>query len=340
MINLILELQDSPKLPQTAADFLNDALRDAILEMTGLSGGNLRDIFDRIRVDLEQSGQSLALFIEDVTAMSDLDTEVVNAVEPQDRLDLCPLIAILGLTNTGKGRLRANQLQRASLIASVGDEEDQANRPAYLWREDREALAQFAARYLNAIRLDEAQIYEIARNRSQNTGEDVNVSKCTDCPARLECHRRFGTVRLNGVEVGMYPLSPVAPYYLLQNLAEDKSTEVRRNQRGFLMHLPAPILAKPDAIVNHEFPNERALRLLPGDPGYWSEFQQRYCGGWDGNERDRLRLSQDVDRRGGDSRRGRQGAGALARTPRLSVVSQQGSRRHEEHSGAEHRDAN
>ncbi|HKI38230.1 MAG TPA: hypothetical protein VKA46_40625 [Gemmataceae bacterium] len=287
---LIDELQDSERLRREAADILNDALRDAILEMTGLSGGNLRDIFDRIRADLQESGRALALFIEDVTAMSELDTEVVNAVEPQDRRDLCPLIAILGLTNTGKGRLRPNQLQRASLIVRVGDEEDQTHQPTRFWREDREALAQFAARYLNAIRLDEAQVREIAKHRSQNTDEDVNFTKCDGCPARPECHRRFGAVRLNGVDVGMYPLSLEAPYHLLQNLVEDEATEIRRNQRGLLMHLLAPILANPDAVPNHEFPNERVLRLRQGDPDYWSEFQQRYCGGWDGAERDRLRL--------------------------------------------------
>lgn len=287
VVDLIYELQDSPKLRQDAADILNDALRDAILEMTGLSGGNLRDIFDRIRTDLQASGQTLALFIEDVTAMSELDAEVVNAVEPQDRLDLCPLIAILGLTDIGLkrlGNLRANQLQRASLIVGVGDAVVRE------WLEDREALAHFAARYLNAVRLNETQIYDIARHRSQNPGEDVNITKCEGCPARPECHKRFGAVRLNGVDVGMYPLTREAPYHLLQNLVVDEATELRRNQRGLLVHLLAPILGKPEALSNHEFPSERTLPLLPGDPGYWSEFQQRYCGGWEGAERDRLRL--------------------------------------------------
>jgi hypothetical protein len=287
VVDLIYELQDSPKLRQEAADFLNDALRDAILEMTGLSGGNLRDIFDRIRTDLEAAGQTLALFIEDVTAMSELDAEVVNAVEPQDRLDLCPLIAILGLTDIGMkrlGNLRANQLQRASLIIGVGDAVVRE------WLEDREALARFAARYLNAVRLNETQIYDIARHRSQNPGEDVNITKCEGCPARQECHKRFGAVRLNGVDVGLYPLTQEAPYHLLQNLIVDEATEIRRNQRGLLVHLLSPILDKPEALSHHEFPNERTLPLLPGDPGYWSEFQQRYCGGWESAERDRLRL--------------------------------------------------
>ncbi len=140
------------------------------------------------------------------------------------------------------------------------------------------------------MRLNETQIYDIARHRSQYPGEDVNVTKCEECPARPECHKRFGAVRLNGVDVGMYPLSREAPYHLLQSLVQDEATEICRNQRGLLVHLLAPILYKPDALVNHEFPNERAMPLLPGDPGYWSKFQQRDCGGWDSAERDRLRL--------------------------------------------------
>lgn len=283
VINLILELQDSDRLCQEAAELLNDALRDAIVEMTGLSGGNLRDIFDRIRIELQESKKTLALFIEDVTAMSELDIEVVNAVEPQDRLELCPLIAVLGLTDTGMGRLRTNQKQRASLIAGVGAA------VVRNWLDDQKALSAFTARYLNAIRLSEPQVRLIATHR-RNTGEDVNISKCDECPARSECHKRFGAVELNGVQIGMYPFTPQAPFHLLQHLVEDETTEIRRNQRGLLMHLLAPILGNPESLTNHEFPNERSLRLLPGDPGYWPEFQQRYCGGWDGADKDRMRL--------------------------------------------------
>ena len=91
------------------ANAFNSVLPAAIKEMTGLSGATLRGIFDQIRLELKAMGKGLALFIEDVSVMSALDEEVINAVEPQGRHDLCPLTAVLGITVTGAQRLPDNQ---------------------------------------------------------------------------------------------------------------------------------------------------------------------------------------------------------------------------------------
>ena len=82
--------------------------------------------------------------------MAELDLEVINALEPQDRLDLCPVTAVLGMTRTGFERLRPNQTQRIQVKVRVGDD---ANRD---WADNAADLASFAARYMNAVRLPDS----------------------------------------------------------------------------------------------------------------------------------------------------------------------------------------
>ena len=97
----------------------NEALPTAVRELSGLGGTTLREVFDAIRTDLKKSARSLALFIEDVSVMSDLDAEVLRAVEPQSNPKLCPMVAILGMTDVGKGRLRENELGRIDLLVEM-----------------------------------------------------------------------------------------------------------------------------------------------------------------------------------------------------------------------------
>jgi hypothetical protein len=86
------------------------------------------------------------------------------------------------------------------------------------WREDAQAVAQFTARYLNVVRLDEAGVRRAAEGRLE--GGDVAVSACTYCPVREPCHATFGAVGFGETAIGLFPLSPVAPQRLLAALDE------------------------------------------------------------------------------------------------------------------------
>lgn len=277
---LIDDFEDEQSLRAAAAKLFNEALPDAIKEMTGLSGARLRDIFDRIRTDLKKTGKTLALFIEDVSVMAALDEEVVNAVEPQSDQNLCRMVAVLGMTETGLTRLPQNQRERATHIVSVGgsimDE----------WRRNEEGVAHFTARYLNAVRLPDGDVFRIAQSR-RNKG-DVNISACEECNVREACHDRFGKVEIAGVDIGVFPFSKIAPQRLLNSL-DEQAEGVRKNPRGLLMHVLRPILADHSSLENETFP-EAKLPVAMLELTYWAGFEQKFCGDWSKADKSRLKF--------------------------------------------------
>lgn len=279
VLRLIDDLEDEAELRDEAARHFNEVLPDALREVTRLTG-SLREIFDRIRTDLRARGEWLAVFVEDVSVMSALDQEVVNMFEPQGRDELCRTIAVLGLTLPGMQRLRDNQKERATHTISVGEGSDTD------WVGDREGVARFTARYLNALRLPAEEVADIARRRRASRG-DVDASACDGCAVREGCHSAFGFVELEGTRIGTFPFSVDAPQRLVSNLNEG-SDGVRRNPRGLLMHVVHPVVAAHPSLEIGEFPSLH-LAVRPPVLPYWATFEERFCGNWTPAERTRLR---------------------------------------------------
>lgn len=278
---LIEELIDKPHLREAAAEHLNLATRDAIVGMVGLSGANLRTIFDSIRMDLADQGKHLALFIEDVSAMAELDLEIVNALEPQDRMDLCPLTAVIGMTHIGFQKLRDSQSQRLEFVYQV-DGDTVVN-----WANDKDALAKFMARYLNAVRLEEGEVRTLAEQRRTSNG-DVRLSKCEDCKFKSQCHNTFGFVSINDTEIGLYPFSPETAPRVLKTIRSNETSWFSATQRGLLMSLLNPILSDTNSLENGQFPSSSTLPLRISDPYFWTEFQQNYLGNYSAEDKQRL----------------------------------------------------
>ena len=283
VLSLIDELDDSRSIRELASQILNEALSSSIRDMLGLSGANLRTIFDSIRFDLNLENKKLALFVEDVSAMSEIDVEIVNALEPQDRIDLCPMTAVLGMTHTGFAKLRDNQRQRIEFIYRVDGETTMS------WSKDKENLSRFIARYLNAIRLDEEQVRQIASDR-RASNSDVGISKCTGCPAREKCHSIFGSVKLGDTAVGLYPFSRETAPNVLELIRRDETASESPNQRGLLMRLLIPVMSDVSSLEQSTFPNVNALPVRVSDPYYWTEFKQSYLGDYSEGEQNRIQI--------------------------------------------------
>jgi len=284
VFGLIDDFAEEKELRQQAAVFFNEALRDAIKEMTGLAGTTLRDIFDHIRAELKIKGKNLALFIEDVSVMSALDEEVFNAVEPVPRGDLCRMIAVLGITDEGWRNLWTNQKERVTYSVGVGKSASGE------WRNDADAIAQFTARYLNTTRLNEDEVKQVAAHRQKEKGSDVHISACDKCPAREQgCHEIFGAVDIGNVQIGTFPFSVQAPLDLLSNLKESLATQ--KTPRGLLTQILKPVLEDGfDDLQSKRFPRSQLLAVAMPELSYWSGFEQKYCGGWNTQDKNRLKF--------------------------------------------------
>lgn len=278
--DLIDEFLDEPSLREQAACYFNEVLADAVREMTGLAGTRLRDVFDQIRADLKKQGKELALFMEDVSVMSALDEEVFVALEPQKRQGLCRMIAVVGVTNQGWNRLPDNQKQRVTHPVSIGGQMTDE------WHRDQQSVTEFTARYLNALRLPPRDVSAIARHK--RNGGDVAISACENCQVREECHEIFGAVEIENWPIGLFPLANNAPQHLLINLREDLKD--RKNQRGLLTQILQPILDKGhEDLRDGQFPSfQMAVELPP--PTYWTGFEERFCRGWSGTNKKRLKF--------------------------------------------------
>lgn len=264
---------------QLSAEAMNLALKDAIRGLTGLKGSDLLQIFNEIRRELGPK-KSLGVFIEDVS-VTGLDQDVVNAFEPRAGDGLCRMIAVLGIVDEGWRQLPTNQRERATGVYEVG------GGAATQWATDSAEVARFTARYLNAVRSEDADIDVIAKERFEG---DVGRSKCKDCPHRAPCHKSFGCITLEGdVEIGMFPFNIHAPHALLNHLAE----RCYRSQRGLLDRVLLPALAQSRvAFDTHQFPQPGLFNVSPPPIDIWSGFTNRFCGGgeWDEEQKRRLKF--------------------------------------------------
>lgn len=282
VLALIEDLQQEPERAKKAADVLNTALRNAIGELTDLRGSDLLEIFTEIRKTLHKQNKSLAIFIEDVSTTPGLfDQEVVQAFEPNPGDELCRMVAVLGITNAGWGKMQENRVQRATHVYEVGGTVVQR------WANDSNEIDRFAARYLNAVRLSEQETKTLADQRFSG---DIRRSKCDQCGVRTECHKAFGAVELDtGALIGMFPFTPGAPHALLQGLVDTRY----RSQRGLLDRVLMPAVGQSDmALAEGNFPRQSLFNVQPRALPFWSAFEGKYCGGalWDDEQRARLKF--------------------------------------------------
>ena len=276
------DFEDDPQFRASALNALNTALPFAVKELIGLgdSGTRLRDIFDSIRRDLKESNKALAIYIEDVSVMSALDEEVVNAFEPQENPDLCSMFAVLGMTDAGYNRLPDNMKQRATHIVGFVDQS------AGIFSSSKR-VAQMSARYLNAVRLSAAEVAEISVARKNGT--EIPISACASCEKREICHSTFGRVKIGDVDIGMFPFSPEAPLQLVHRFANLERSRFGYTPRTLLDQVIRSVLVDGEALEENLFPRSLSL-LSSAPPTYWDSFRQNYCGGWSREDVRRLRL--------------------------------------------------
>ncbi|HRQ58636.1 MAG TPA: hypothetical protein PLN31_14580 [Azoarcus taiwanensis] len=268
-------LADNEELRDQAASRANEHLRLAIAGLTGLRGHTLNEIFREIREEMQRRGEALALFVEDVSTLSVLDEELVNALQPLNDPALCPLLSVLGMTLPAYNRLPDNLKGRTDRVLELSaDSSLKANEGT------SEATDRFVARYLNGLRAGPHQARLLADDVRYRG--DQQRSACEDCSLKSKCFEAFGFVRFGEAEVGLYPLAPGASSRLLSGLNMDIPL---RTPRTLLQHVVLPLLGS----MATEFRGGTvSLSIQPRSPRDLSIEQDRMLVGWTAEQRGRI----------------------------------------------------
>jgi hypothetical protein len=275
---LTLRLEDDEEVRAQCASIANQSLRLAVAGLTGLRGDTLNEIFRAIRMEMLAQRELLALFIEDVSILSVLNAELVNALQPQNDRALCPLVAVLGMTEQAFNDLPENLKARSDQItlkqeSSFHNGLDDSGQVA-------EAVDLFVARYLNAIRVEESGLPAVV-DGVISTGFPGR-SACSECPLAESCFEAFGAVEFGEVKIGLFPFSAGTAHRLLHGLS---NTSQPRTPRSLLQHVVLPLISRvPQGFQGGAI----GLSVQPHLPRDLGEQRDQLLAGWPDEERNRL----------------------------------------------------
>ena len=268
-------LDDDEGLREMAAERANMHLRLAIAGLTGLRGSTLNEIFREIRIEMQRQNEGLAIFVEDVSTLSVLDEELVNALQPLNDPALCPLLSVLGMTVPAYGRLPDNLKGRIDHALELS-----ADSSLKLSEASGETTDHFVARYLNGLRAGSDQVHLLAEDvRSHG---DQRRSACEECPLKVKCFEAFGFVRFGDSDVGLYPLAPGAANRLLGGLLTDTSL---RTPRTLLQHVVLQLL---NSMATEFRGGTVGLSILPHSPRDLKVEEERMLAGWSLEQKARI----------------------------------------------------
>lgn len=247
------DLQYKKELREKLALYLNYLLRGyAISRATRLSAQDLREMFNELRQHLHKQGLQLALFIEDITAFTGIDEGLLDVLITQHRGEgnraYCRLTSVIGVTDAYfSDYMPDNFKQRIThqlTLSSVRSGSD--------LMQDDSIRAEFAARYLNAMRVEQDDFDQWVRSGASI--ETIPIA-CDGCPFRVPCHASFGTVDIGeGSEkrqIGLYPFNQTALNSLYRGLKDNYP----RTPRTYLFDLLGYVLqSHSEKIATGDFP--------------------------------------------------------------------------------------
>lgn len=167
-------------LRDLAAKMLNEQLGPAVSEVFGIGGDDLKQLLVELRLDLRRQGLELLLLIEDFSIFQGIQGGLIDAITliPTENLDLCPMRVVMAVT-TGYFVNNIPETVYSRTYKVYDLETSQTGAASF-------EPAQFAARYLNAVRAGSALI-------DQHHKEKATVPKpCLQCPVHEKCHQAFG----------------------------------------------------------------------------------------------------------------------------------------------------
>ena len=235
-------------------DALNKRLNLAVRHLLGLSSEGLKEVFRRLRKALKDEARRLVLLVEDVSNFQGIDDQLIDALiqnaETRENNDLCDLISVIGITPYYyKEELETvgNIKERITHHIRLDREARRQQPQNVTFLEARHSQLRFAAKYLNASRLESKELEEWYTEGA----EEAVPNACESCPFQEECHAAFGEI--DGV--GLYPFNKRAIPELYEHLEDPEGGMTVQTPRGMIQAVLSPTLTSAPAVKEGKYPS-------------------------------------------------------------------------------------
>ncbi len=246
---------DELDLRHELAQYLNRLLNYAIGRTTALSTDDLKQMFNELRRHLRKQNRQLALFIEDITAFTGLDVGLIDVLATQHtgegNREFCRLLSVIGITdNYFNDHFPDNMKERVTHRLTLNATQQGLVESDLL--RTRHSTADMAARYLNAMRLEQTALDSWLEHGAR---PEQLPNACDTCQFKPTCHHAFGFVEigLDGatpLRIGLYPFNERAIWTMYQGI-----TTTTRTPRSLLNSVLEYVLESHGKKVSRgEFP--------------------------------------------------------------------------------------
>ena len=255
---IVVELADDAEMKTLAIALMNDRLNEAIARVLNFNGQQLIELMLDVRRALRQQDKELILLIEDFARLQGIDVALLEALIQSPSADdsLCTMRWAMAVTS-GYYDTNIPATVKTRMDYVIDMDLPVSGELAVM---SEEAVVKFTARYLNAVRLNEAELsrwYEHAVSFRQD--EEMPPNLCLECRFRETCHASFGAV--DGI--GLYPFNRTA----IRTMANRKKVfdDDRFQPRRFIKEVLTTVMGtfQPE-IDSGNFPSSILLREMGG----------------------------------------------------------------------------
>lgn len=220
--NILGEISDEDYVSKLVK-YLNSFTPKVIQGCADISSEGTKEVFLQLRRELKKQGKNLTIFIEDFTAFTGLDAELITVLAAEhggENSDLCRVTSVIGITDQYYKQFRGNFTDRVQYQVFV-------NASSY---GSPEFLVEMTARYLNAIYCEPKKIEEWFAN-----GAQAKALPSSDFKPEFP----WDSTRVEGKELTLYPFNKKSILGLYDALSEDGNTSrgYEKTPRMFLLYV-------------------------------------------------------------------------------------------------------
>ena len=208
LANRLIPDEYNDSLAKPVTKFMNSFVDEVVRSCAGIEEGDFLSIFKEIRQELYRQNKNLILLIEDITAFTGINQDLLNALiidhtGLNDADNLCRLISVVGTTTQYYSEFRDNYRDRITSQITIED--------GAIGTNNRDVVA-FCARYLNALSLSKTTIQEWRNDGANEENYPVHTADF-----------EWESFNLNGKRINLYPFTQKAIENLYQNMTVQKT---------------------------------------------------------------------------------------------------------------------